>query len=219
MASPKASPARFQLPLRYPVTGILVAALLCVAIVTGSAWHTVPHAVVRAAGFRPTDGLHLDLVRLFGAALFTDDPWGLAQALVLTGVGVALLERRAGSGWALAAFAGLHALAFATVTLLYAVPATAGLVRDTRDIGASAGYFGVLAVIAAGSPRWRWGLVAFTAVTASVWLVSASAPHALGRSVNAGAEHVATLVYGGVAGLLAQRRLRARRRLGHRAPS
>jgi len=216
VASRERPPLKTLLALRYPTTILLLGALLGVALVTGSAWLDVPHGLIRAVGFRPTDLLHLDLLRLFGAALFTDGPWSLIQALALTGVGVALLERRAGSLTALLAFALLHALAFATVTLLYAVPATTGLVRNSRDIGASAGYFGVLAFSAAMAPRWRSALVAFTALTATVWLVTTSAPHALPRSVNAGAEHVATLVYGGAAGWLAERFRRLRGATGSR---
>ena len=201
------SPNRW--PRRYPVTLVLLGILLGVGLATGSAWHPVPHAVIADAGFRPSDGLALDLWRLLSAAWFTTDPWSLVQALALTGLGVALVERRLGSAWAAGAFLGLHALSFLSLTLLYALPGTSGLVRNARDIGASAGYFGTLALALAMTPRWRWLVPAFAIVTAASWLDSAAAHHVLGRDVNAGAEHLFTLAYGGVTGwLLAAHRTR-----------
>jgi len=193
-------------PRRYPVTVLLVGILLGAGLATGSAWHAVPRIVIHDAGFRPSDALALELWRLLSAAWFTTDPWSLVQALALTGLGVGLVERRLGSAWAAGAFLGLHALSFLSLTLLYALPATRGLVRDARDIGASAGYFGTLALALAMTPRWRWLVPAFAIVTVVSWLDTAAAHHVLGRDVNAGAEHLFTLVYGGLAGLLVARR-------------
>lgn len=193
---------------RYPATLALVVVLVAVGIATGSAWHAVPHVLIHDAGFRPSDGLALDVGRLLGAAWFTTDPWSLLQAVVLTGVGVGLLERRVGGAWAALAFLALHAASFLSVVLIYAVAPASGLVRDARDIGASAGYFGVLALVVAMMPRWRWLVPAFALLTLVGWLDSASAHHVLGRDVNAGAEHLFTVLYGGTAGWIAGARSR-----------
>lgn len=203
-------PGRLPLALRYPVTLALLAALAAVAVATGSAWHALPAAVIREVGFQPTDVADLELGRLLSSLWFTAGPWSLAQALFMTGVFVGLLERRAGSGWAAVAFVGLHVLSFATLALLYALPPTHDLVRNARDVGASAGYFGVLAVVLAMRPRWRWLVGALLVVNVVLWLDSTSAHHVLGREVNAGAEHLGTLLYGGAAGWLAAERARRR---------
>ena len=195
---------------RYPVTLTLLLVLVVVGLLTGSAWHAVPRYVIHDAGFRPTDGLSLDLRRLLSAPWFTIDPWSLLQALVLTGLGVGLLERRAGSWWAALAFLGLHVLSFLTMALFYVLLPTAGLIRNARDIGASAGYFGALAAVLAMTPRWRWLVPAFALVTLVIWLDTAAAHDVLGRDVNAGAEHLMTVLYGGTAGWLAG--VRGRRR-------
>ena len=195
-------------PRRYPVTLVLLAVLLATGLATGSAWHTLPRMFIREAGFRPSDALTLDLGRLLGAAWFTTDPWCLVQALALTGLGVGLVERRLGSAWAAIAFLGLHALSFLSLALLYLVPATEGLVRNARDVGASAGYFGALALALAAMPRWRWLVPVLALVAAVSWLDTAAVQRVLGRDVNAGVEHLFTLVYGGLAGAL----LGARRR-------
>jgi len=206
------TPSRVLGLRRYPVTLTLLVVLVVVGMVTGSAWHTVPRYVIHDAGFRPTDGLTLDLWRLLSAAWFTTDPWSLLQALALTALGVGLLERRAGSWWAALAFLGLHMLSFLTLALLYVLPPTAGLVRNARDIGASAGYFGALALALAMTPRWRWLVPAFAVVTAASWLSAATAHGVAGRDINAGAEHLFTVVYGGTLGWL----LGARARRGAR---
>ncbi len=206
------TPPRLRGLRRYPVTLTLLLVLVVVGLLTGSAWHAVPRYVIHDAGFRPTDGLSLDLLRLLGAAWFTTDPWSLLQALALTGLGVGLLERRAGSWWAALAFLGLHVLSFLTLALLYVLPPTAGLVRNARDVGASAGYFGALALALAMTPRWRWLVPAFAVVTAVGWLAAATAHGVPGRDVNAGAEHLFTVVYGGALGWL----LGARARRGAR---
>jgi len=195
---------------RYPVTLAFVLVLLVVGVATGSAWHSAPRAVIRAAGFRPSDALALDLGRLFSAAWFTTGPRSLVQALVLTALGVGLLERRLGSAWAALAFLGLHALAFLSLALLYVLPGAEGLVRNARDVGASAGYFGTLALALAMTPRWRWLVPAFAIAMALNWLGAAAARGVPGRTVNAGAEHLFTLVYGGGSGWLMG--VRARRR-------
>lgn len=213
MASPDA-PSSHSLPglpllRRYPVTLVLMLVLAVVGIVTGSAWQAVPRYLIHDVGFRPSDGLALDLGRLLGAAWFTTDPWSLLQALVLTGVGVGLLERHVGSGWSALAFVGLHVVSFLTVALLYALPLSAGLVRNARDIGASAGYFGALAAVAAMTPRWRWLVPAFALLVLIGWLDNATAHGVLGRDVNAGAEHLFTVLYGGSAGWIVGERRRA----------
>jgi len=208
MASPDAasrSPLR-----RYPVTLLFVAGLLGVGLASGSAWGAPPHALIRAAGFRPSDALALDLGRLFSAAWFTTGPGSLVQALAFTALGVGLLERRFGSAWAALAFLGLHALAFLSLGLLYVLPGTGGLVRNARDVGASAGYFGTLALAFAMTPRWRWLVPAFAIAVALGWLGTAAANAVPARDVNAGAEHLFTVVYGGGVGWLLG--VRARRR-------
>ena len=195
---------------RHLVTLTFVLALLAVGLATGSAWHDAPRALIHAAGFRPSDALALDLGRLFSAAWFTTGPWSLVQALALTALGVGLLERRYGSGWAALAFLGLHAVAFLSLSLLYVLPGMGGLVRNARDVGASAGYFGALALGLAATPRWRWLVPAFAAALALRWLATAAASGAPGRIVNADAEHLFTVVYGGALGWWLG--IRARRR-------
>jgi hypothetical protein len=189
-----------------------VLALLIVGLATGSAWHVAPRAVIHAAGFRPSDALALDLGRLFGAAWFTTGPWSLVQALALTALGVGLLERRFSSAWAALAFLGLHAVAFLSLALLYVLPGMGGLVRNARDVGASAGYFGTLALALGMTPRWRWLVPAFAAAMALRWIGAATANGAPGRIVNADAEHLFTVVYGGGTGWLLG--IRARNRAG-----
>lgn len=186
----------------HPVTLTFVLALLIVGLATGSAWRGAPRAVIHAAGFRPSDALALDLGRLFGAAWFTTGPGSLVQALLLTALGVGLLERRLSSAWAALAFLGLHALAFLSLALLYVLPGMGGLVRNARDVGASAGYFGALALALGMTPRWRWLVPAFAVATALSWLGTATTNGAPGRIVNAAAEHLFTIVYGGGAGWL-----------------
>jgi len=185
---------------RHPVTLTFVLALLAVGLATGSAWHGAPRAVIHAAGFRPSDALALDLGRLLGAAWFTTGPWSLVQALALTALGVGLLERRFGSGWAALAFLGLHVLAFLSLALLYVLPGMGGLVRNARDVGASAGYFGALALALGMTPRWRWLVPAFAGALALRWLGTATTSGTPGRIVNAAAEHLFTVVYGGGVG-------------------
>jgi len=195
---------------RYPVTLTFVLALLAVGLATGSAWHGAPRDVIRAAGFRPSDALALEMGRLFTAAWFTTGPWSLVQALALTAVGVGLLERRFGSAWAALAFLGLHAIAFLSLTLLYVLPGMGGLVRNARDVGASAGYFGALALGLGATPRWRWLVPSFAAALALQWLATVTSSDAPGRVVNASAEHLFTVVYGGGAGWLLGIRARGR---------
>ena len=199
--------------LRYPVTITFLMVLAAVGLATGSAWQRLPHLVIHQAGFRPSDALAFDLGRLLGAAWFTTDPVSLAQALVLTALGVGWLERRAGSVWAATAFVGLHLASFLGVVALYLMPFTHGLVRDVRDVGASAGYFGALAVVVAMTPRWRW-LAAFAALAAvGAWLGSVAAQGVLGRDVNAAAEHAVAWLLGGTVGWIAGVRQRARTQL------
>lgn len=196
---------------RFPVTLAFLAILVGVAASTGSLWHRVPHVLIHDAGFRPSDAMALDVARLIGAAWFTTGPRSLLQALLLTTIGVGLLERRSGSVRAAVAFLGLHAVAFLSLGALYLLPATHGLVRDTRDIGASAGYFGVLALVAGGSRGWRWSVGVAVLVAGATWIAGAGSHGVLGRDVNAGAEHtIAILVGGGIGGYLGGRD-RARR--------
>ncbi len=153
----------FLLPRRVPFTLALLLTLLAIGVLTGNLADRLSPAWYHQLGFAPRDLWTLEWRRLVTSALTTaggDDfwlPW-LAVALV-----VGVTEWTFGTRWTFIAFWALNLATLALEALLVGLSAhllshpLAIAMIPVRDVGPSAGIFGLLGVLSGALPKpWRW---------------------------------------------------------------
>ena len=148
---------------------IFPATFFLLSLLSVGAWLTDTHRgplaphVLNQIGFAPVDLLTLDLERIFTSFFVTSGPGVFLLAFFMIAFSAGAAEWRTGSLRTLLTFAGVHIATLAVLSFI-ALPlhwfdfSFGSLIALSRDVGPSAGYFGVLglAVALTKDPWRRW---------------------------------------------------------------
>ena len=139
--------------------GLLLGAALLTRSYTGglsSEW-------LARLGFAPADLLTPDFWRILTSAVVTDGLTGLLSAMAAVGTLVGAGEWWLGTRRTALTFWGVHVSTLLAESLLFAFPlhgrgsAAGSAIMLARDVGPSAGYYGVLGALIARLKRpWNW---------------------------------------------------------------
>jgi hypothetical protein len=202
----------FQKVRRLPFTILMLVLLGLTAIFTHT--HSAPLSAIwiDRLGFAPADLLALDLGRLFTSAVTTNGGIVFWEAFAFTALSVGWAEWHWGTRAAVLVFWGVHLVTLIILSLIIALPLhwmgfTIGtLIALSRDVGPSAGYFGVLGLDVAGlrSP-WRWitGGLILTVLMAALLTIGGGPGSGIGMS--AGLAHLIAFPLGWLSFSLVER--------------
>ncbi|OGO31681.1 MAG: hypothetical protein A2Z16_10080 [Chloroflexi bacterium RBG_16_54_18] len=178
---------------RLPFTILMLTLLWLTALLTKTHSAQLTGDWMDLLGFAPADLLALDVWRLFTSAVTTNGGIVFCQAFVFTAFAVGWAEWQRGTLATGLVFWGVHLLTLIILSLIIALPlhwigfTTGTLIVLSRDVGPSAGYFGVLGLDAAGlkSP-WRWitGGLFLSGFAAALLMLSGKTPSGIALSAS-----------------------------------
>lgn len=134
---------------KFPTTLSLLAILSLTAILTNTHVQALPDFLLQQTGFAPLDLIKLDIKRMASSLFVTTDPAVFMLAFAMIAISAGLAEAKTSSLRTALTFFGVHSLSLIGVSLI-ALPlhwlniAEGTLIALSRDVGPSAGYFGVL---------------------------------------------------------------------------
>ena len=161
---------------RLSFTLMMLATLLMVALMTNTHFQPITRQLLNRTGFAPSDLWFGRLERIFTSALVTAGGKVFWEALFMVAFAVGWAEWRTGWKRTAATFWGVHLLALVLLSLIVSLALHQlrfiGLEASevARDVGPSAGYFGVLG-LAIARLRRPWHLLAGGALFASLVVV------------------------------------------------
>jgi hypothetical protein len=148
---------------RIPFTLAMLIAILLAALATNPSFGTISEVWIQRLGYAPRDLFHLRLDRLVISVLLITNARSYAQAFLTIGLVGGACEWLVGTRLLAAVFWGTTLIATIAESVLIAAPLDAlgssfgEKLYVTRDIGASASYFGCTGLACALLPKpWRW---------------------------------------------------------------
>jgi hypothetical protein len=148
---------------RTPFTLGMLVAILLAALATNPSFGRISEVWIQRLGYAPRDLFHLRLDRLVISVLLITDARSYAQAFLTIGLVGGACEWITGTRLLAAVFWGTTLISTIAESVLIAAPLHAlgssfgEKLYVTRDIGASASYFGCTGLACALLPKpWRW---------------------------------------------------------------
>jgi len=148
---------------RIPFTLAMLVAILLAALATNPSFGRISEVWIQRLGYAPRDLFHLRLDRLVTSVLLITNARSYAQAFLTIGLVGGACEWVTGTRLIAAVFWGTTLIATIAESVLVAAPLYAlgssfgESLYVTRDIGASASYFGCTGLACALLPKpWRW---------------------------------------------------------------
>jgi hypothetical protein len=148
---------------RIPFTLAMLVAILLAALATNPSFGRISEVWIQRLGYAPRDLFHLRLDRLVISVLLITDARSYAQAFLTIGLVGGACEWITGTRLLAAVFWGTTLISTIAESVLIAAPlyvlgsSFGEKLYVTRDVGASASYFGCTGLACALLPKpWRW---------------------------------------------------------------